>query len=211
MFNRIMALLLVLFLAGCTLAGCSTLESLVPRQYDNVEYKYSVDISVYATRAIHICSDPDKKALFVSYLQEANLDTMVLTEFATDKSDSAALKSMVEAIQLMVNDILIRGKFSQQYCVHKLSNIQASARIIARSLGQADQFNMCDGTIRERYDLFTKSFLAKEITPSEYKELVSDMIRLEKVDSTGCSFTVRQKHLQDLQLMETILPAIMSL
>jgi hypothetical protein len=189
------------------MTGCMTV-----RPYDPIEYGLSITVTVNATRAIHQCDDPsqDNEELWV-YIQQMNTDSLNLSEFINDKGNSTNLLPLIKQIRDMVNDTLIRGKFSSAYCVHKLSNIQAGSRILARVLGNTDRFDTCEGGIRARYDGFTKSYQNNDINASEYKELVMDIVKLETIDTSGCSQSTRQKIAEDLVFIKENLPAILGL
>ena len=199
----------ILLLSAMLLAGCSLLSD--PRPYDNVEYLLITKVTVESTRAIHMCSDPThKNTVLWEHVDEVNANSLVLDEFLANKNDSLSQKQTVTNIRLMVNNLLVRGNFSKAYCVEKLTNIQASSRIVARSMGQSDHA-ACDGGIQDRYTIFAKSFAEKEISASEFKELVNDVDRLTNVDTKGCDADTLRKHQEDVQLMEKVVPMIMSL
>jgi hypothetical protein len=189
-----------------TLSGCST----TPRPYDSIEYLANVSVTVDTTRAIHECHNRDRLE-FYNYLHQANSESMLLDEFAKGKSDSTKLITAVDIERSMFNEIIVRGDFSESYCVEKLTNIQAVSRILARVDGGSGNFNMCDGGIKERYTLFSQSYANGDITVSEYKELVTDVLKLDKVDTSGCSIESKRKLLDDLQFIESIAPTIMKL
>jgi hypothetical protein len=197
------------FLFCILICGCSYLNG--PKQFDNVEYELINKVTVSTTRAIHLCNDVDKQINYSTYVQQANLDTMLFVEYESNRSDSLALKQMAFNLQAMVNDVLIRGKYTPIYCIHKLSNIQASARIIERTLGETDQHSMCSASIKTRYDMFLKSYGDNDITKSEFQELSKDMVRLKEIDTTGCTLTDKQKQLEDIEFVEKSLSLITSL
>lgn len=211
---RIIFLCLVLAL----LQGCSTIKSLLsdPREFDPVEYGIAIDTTVNTTRAIHLCDDPSLQNVeFWGHVVDMNRNSLRLDEYLANKKESAALKTTVDHVRLMVNDVLIRGRFSEGYCRLKLSNIQASLRIVSRTLGATDQFNMCEGGIRQRYMLFDEAYKStdpvKKITAQEYKDLFVDLERLSEVDTSGCDMTTRRAQQEDIQLIEKVLPEVMSL
>ena len=199
---KLISFISLLFLTACI--------SLTPRPYDSMEYSLSNSIVVNSTRAIHRCNNTDDKELW-AYIKNINSDSLMLDEFVRNKLDSQLLIPSIDQIRTMTNQLLIRNKFSDQYCTHKLSNIQASARILSRTLGESDSFKLCDGGIKERLDLFTDSFNKSLISKDEYQELVTNIALLEKVDTNGCDQITRTKMQKDLQLVLKILPSIMGL
>lgn len=201
--------LLLMLSVTLLLASCITTS---PRPYDAIEYNHSVVLTVNATRAVHRCSDvtPDKKEFWI-YMQQVNTESFILEEFITNKADSSQIEPAVNEVRELVNQVLTRPSFSKTYCTLKLTNIQAGSRILSRVLGQSDEFKACKGGIKKRYDLFTEAYNNKNITPDEYKELVSDVISLGKIDIVGCNAVMRKEMQEDLQLVEKLLPSIMAL
>lgn len=190
--------------------GCAITHE--QRPYDPVEYDYAISITVDATRAIHRCEDTSAEAKdFWSYVQLANTDSFKLQEFVDNRANSDQVVPAVTALRRSVVDVLERGTFSPTYCVLKLTNVQASSRIISRALGHTDRAAVCDGGIGERYAQFSAAYTAGQINVSEYKELVNDVVRLEQIDQSGCSIAIRVQMQKDLQLIEKALPAILSL
>lgn len=192
----------------CMLVGCTT----TPRVYDPIEYNHAVSLTVNLTRAIHRCEDPSAgNKEFWSYVQLANTDSFMLTEYVSNRADSKLVIPVVEQTRQLFNDVLNRPVFSPAYCVNKLTNVQAASRIVARALGQTEKFNACQSGIKERYNLFTKSYQAKEISDSEYQELVGDIPKLVAIDSAGCDVVTRAKLLEDLQLIKIAVTAAAAL
>ncbi len=193
----------------CFISGCVTTT---PRPYDSTEYELSVRVIVDTTRAIHRCDNPSASNddLWL-YVRQANNSSLLLEEFLINKYNSDAFIPAVKQIREMINAVSIRGHFSSAYCVNKLTNIQAGSRILARALGRTDKFDMCEGGIKSRYDIFTREYNAKKMSASEYKELVNDVVKLQTVDTAGCDNSTHQKMLEELQLIEKALPAIMVL
>ena len=201
--RNIFASLFVLFL----LTGCFSFS---PRAYDPVEYDYVVSTTVDVTRAIHRCND-ENKTDFWKFFQNVNTDTFKLVEFVKNKPDSDNVLVAAIEIRNMTTDVLNNPNFSNQYCVHKLSNIQASARILSIALGKPNSMSLCQGDIKSRYELFNASFKANKITQKEYKNLFEDLLKLENVDTSSCDHTNKQKMLEGLQLLKSVLPSIVGL
>ena len=193
-------------LIGFTLSlitGCM----LTPRPYDNIEYSYVINTSVQSTRAIHRCNDVDKTD-FWKYYQELNTSSFTLDEFINNKGNSEYINESVDNLRDMVNDFSQKGKFTNQYCIHKLSNIQASSRIVSRVLGGSDKYNFCDKSIKDRFLVFKDSYDKKLITKEEFKELIEDLTRLEKIDTNTCDIYVRERLIEDFNMIKDYLPGI---
>jgi hypothetical protein len=203
----------ILILLFLFLSACSTLNAFKPRTYDPMEYSKTVEIVVDSTRAIHLCNHPEPANVNLwKHIEDVNTHSLELDEFERNKDLNALrIGEAVSDVRSMVINLQTRMNFSAAYCVHKLSNIQASARIIARTVGKSDRYAMCDGQIKERLDLFTASFNEKKLSVSEYKELVFDIYRLEKVDTVGCTESVKAKVEKDLDAVEKALLTAISL
>ena len=74
---------------------------------------------------------------------------------------------------------------------------------VARALGGAEDFNACEGNVETRYALFEKSYKDQKITRSEFSDLVGDLLRLETVDTSGCTLATRVKLQQALSAIQT--------
>lgn len=196
---------LIIMLSGCSLTSA-------PRPYDPVEYYLSTSLTVNATRALHRCNDVnvnDKE--FWKYFQLANTNSFELSEFISNKKDSERISIAIENTRSLVTDVLKRGNFSPSYCIHKVSNIQASSRIVSRALGKAERFNLCDNNIKTRFNLFAASYNEKKLTKEEYKELVEDLVKLAKIDSSSCDESVKSTMREDLQLLEKALSILLAI
>lgn len=186
---------LLLVALALVLSACA---STTARKYDPVEYERAVMISVNATHAVHRCDRPTGTE-YLHYLQALNSDSFILEEYVANKGDTAGTLDAAKQIRLLVQEFLSKDgttKYSTGYCKHKLSNIQASARIYARATALSDRFDLCEGDVKARYDLFEKSYKAQAISKAEFTELVDDLIQLTNIDSSGCSLAHR-KQLED--------------
>jgi len=190
-------ILLAMMLTGC---------SITPRVFDNVEYDYAVRMTIDSTRAIHRCDSPDRW----QYIQALNTDSLILQEYVVRKDESDMVRRMALEVRKMTLEVLDRPLPSQQFCVLKLTNIQASSRILSKVLGNA-QASMCDGGLVSRLDQFTKAYKQGQIAEDEYKELVSDMESLRLINKLGCSATELEQMHEDLELLEKVLPSVLSL
>ena len=199
----------LILLSFLLLTGCISLQS---RPYDPVEYYLSTSTTVNITRAIHRCnSDELDKKMFWEYVQAANTDNLKLEEFLVNKNNSTQLLPAVKQIRSLINETLVRGSFTPKYCIYKLSNVQVGSRILSRSLGQSNQFNFCEGGIRERFNAFENSYKKNEISGSEFKELTNDILGLEGLDTSTCDVKIRETILKDIQFVKSVLPMIMGL
>lgn len=184
-------------------AGCSTQVS---RPYDAVEYKLVTDMSVSATHAIHRC-DKVTGDEWQAWAQKLNHDSTTLVEFVYNKADREQVLPAARQIRVQVSEMLGKPSLSATYCRHKLSNIQAGSRILARALANAD-LDLCQGDVVKRYDLFAKSFKQGYVTKSEFEDLVSDLTRLAQIDQSGCTLKHRAELEQALELLKLLTIAL---
>lgn len=89
-------------------------------------------------------------------------------------------------------DVVIHAPYSTKFCFHKFSEIQSSARTLARSLGGLEEYNVCKSNVWQRYKLYETSYKNKEISKPEFDELVNDLVQLQKADHSSC--TLQQKN-----------------
>jgi len=188
-----------LIVAALLLSACSMFQA---RPYDNVEYNYAVLITANATHAAHRCGDtsvPD----YQTYLQAMNHDSLTLDEFVSDKADSKQALPAVEQIRDMTSTFLSHPTYSVAYCQHKLSNIQASARTFARAIGGNKTYDMCQSDVQQRYNLFSISYKDGKISKAEFDELTGDLLKLQTIDTSGCTLEERAKMAEALKVIQT--------
>ena len=194
--------LLLTFLATLILSACS-LSMLTARPYDPVEYDYAIRIATNTVHAVHRCDNTASEE-YNTFFQKVNLDSMALTEFVANKSDTEQAIPAANNIRSMVIDIGKRPTFSKGYCIHKLSNIQASARMFARSIGNTDRFDICTGDVQLRFAKFKKSYDLKSIDESEFKELSADLLKLKSIDTAGCTLEERNKIAEAMGIITSV-------
>ena len=90
----------------------------------------------------------------------------------------------------------------------KLTNIQAESRILERILGNTDRYNMCDGGILSRYNRFKADYDDGKLSEIEFKDLTNDLIKLGKIDKSGCTNAVRVQMINDIETIKTIVSAL---
>ena len=184
---------LTLLLSACASVGA--------RSYDPAEYSLAVSISANTTHAIHRC-DSMANSEFQGFIQKVNLDSFTLVEFVSNKADSVQAKPSAEQVRNLISEFFKAPKPTFKYCVHKLSNVQASSRMLARALGGYSQISACEGSVQARYALFEASYLAKNITEAEFKELVDDLMNLKSIDSYSCTLEERRELEQALKIIQ---------
>ena len=193
---------IAILVATLLATGCSMFTS---RTYDPVEYNYAISIAVDATHAVNRCQT--RKDGYNEYLQKINSATFTLDEYVSNKNDSEQVLPAALQIREIAKDLLQNKTYSTRYCQHKLSNIQAAARMFARGVGSTDRFNVCSGNIQNRFEAFEQSLARKEITKLEFVDLSGDLIRLETIDQSGCSLSQRA----DFEMAITGIKAALSL
>jgi len=212
---RIFSLILILLLTSCSsFKSPEVFKSFMAgdRQFDNVEYDKIIKVTVASTRAIHQCNTTKPTDLvFWQHVHEINDYSLELDEYEANKKDSQSLLNNIGAIRTMINQFMIRGQFSVNYCKNKLSDIQASSRIISRAIGKNDKYSYCDGGIIERYRLFEKDYNDRTISLEEFKDLVGDIERLSHVDTSTCDTATAAKDMEDLKFIASLIPKIMAL
>ena len=176
-------LILLLLLTGCT--------AFTTRQFDPVEYNYAVNISANATHAIHRCKS--KNAEYNEYLRLINRDSFTLVEYISNKSDNLEALPAGTELRNITLSFLLKPKSSEQYCVHKLSNIQASARMYARAIGYDSKYDICDGELSSKVLIYKSSMDSELISREEYSDLVNDLVKMDAINKAGCKLENRQK------------------
>lgn len=177
---------LTILAVALSLSGCAMFSS---RDYDPIEYSYAIDIATDATHAVHRCAT--RSDGFDTYLQKINATSFTLVEYVSNKADSTQVLPAAMQVRDVSLSFLMTPSYSNRYCQHKLSNIQASARMFARGVGNTDRFNICAGNVQDRFAAFQKSFDENAITKSEFVDLSGDLIRMKTIDSSSCTLEQR--------------------
>ena len=176
--------LITLLVAGAAFAG-SYKAGALPKDFDAVQYEQVVSITVDATRAIHQCGqDP---VLFKRFLDDLNTDSLKFDEYVRHKAKQEDVSSASAHIRKLVVEFDGREMYSKQYCIHKLSEVQAASRTVSRALGGAKKIDICSADLTPRYLSYQQSYTLGLITASEFKELVADIADLKEIDRSGCS------------------------
>jgi len=196
MKNKLMLLSVLLL----TLAGCATTE-LTARLYDANEYNYAVNIAVNATHAVARCET--RNAEYDVYLQKINSDSFTLLEYVSNKTDTKQALPAATQIREISLDFLNNKMYNNRYCQHKLSNIQGAARMFARGVGYTDRFNICKGNVLERFTAFELSYTQNMISREEFANLSQDLLKMQKIDTAGCTLEDRVKLEQAINIIQT--------
>lgn len=174
------------------LTGCSSLGFLTPRQFDSVEYSTAVEITQFATKTIHQCSSPDKQ-LFKTFLDELNTTSMFFLEYANNKKDENDIQTGAKQIRTMVLEFDSRAKYSLNYCVGKLSNIQNAARTVGRAISRLDTIDTCKAKLDVLWIPLKEQQAKKSISDGEFRELSTDITRLARINLAACSSQEREE------------------
>ena len=174
------------------LVGCSAITA---RQFDPVEYNYAITIAANSTHAVHLCSTkgPD----YYNYLTLMNHDSFVLTEYVANKNDKMQALPAANQLRDITLSFLLHKSDSVDYCQLKLGNIQGSARMYARSVGYDYSYDPCSGDAATRLALFKSAHDAKKISDDDFKDLTTDILRLQTIDKSSCTLESSKK-LNDL-------------
>ena len=190
------------------LAGCSTItDKFTARTYDPVEYNYAVMIATNATHTAHLCGD-GKSTDYFGYLQAMNHDTFTLVEYVSNKEDTKQALPAAEQIRSITMSFLAKPVRSLSYCLHKVNNIQASARMYARGIATSTKFDPCEGNPEDRLIDFKRSYDAKAISKEEFADLAGDLQKLTTIDTSSCTLENRAKMdklVSDLQSLSGLL------
>lgn len=182
-------------LAAVAAAGALTLGAGKPN-LDTNEYLLSVQVTASATQAVRECADqsPDLTLL------ENN--ALTLLEYETSLPQTENRQVAAKEIIYLTGQIKHRKMYTTKYCQHKLSEIQSVSRTLSRALGGKHQFDICDSDFTTRFYLYQASYVNKEITLSEFTELVNDIVHIVKTDQASCSTDNQAKLNQTLQLIK---------
>ena len=176
---KFLLLSIVILLQGCAW--------MTPRAFDSTEYNYAIQTTVMATRAVHLCGNVEHKQEFEDFMKVLNQESMFMIEYETHKDSNKNVIVGVTQTRQLVATMIVHNAYSTQYCFHKLSEVQASARTIARSLGGLEEFDICKSNVWGRFEVYEASYKANKISKLEFDELVNDLVSLQKVDHSSCS------------------------
>ena len=82
--------------------------------------------------------------------------------------------------------VQVESVSSEAYCVHKLSEVQATSRALAKTLSGM-HLDLCSSDALERLSFYKDSYASNRINKSEYEELVRDLQRLVRADTAYCT------------------------
>ncbi len=189
------------------LTACST-NMIKSRNFDSTEFNYATLIAADSTHAIHRCSS--KGTEFENYLQKLNSETFYLVEYVSNKSDTEQVLPAANMVREITFDYLTDNKDkSVKFCQHKLSNVQVSARMLARGLANSDRFDACSGDVQQRFELFEKSYNEKLISKNEFVNLSNDLLKLKTINTAGCTLENRAKFETAIDLIQKTVSFLM--
>jgi len=186
------------------LTGCANLTGLSPttRDYDSNEYNYAIMVVTDATAAVRLCGN--RNTGYESYIRKLDIDSATLVEFVANKADTTQALPAALQIRDLVEEVIDTPGFSKRYCQHKLSNVQASGRMFARGVGSTDRFNVCNGNVSDRFDLFQESYNNNSITKAEFMYLSNDLLKLQDIDTAGCTLEQRKELERAIEVIQSV-------
>lgn len=192
---------LFIFLAVAILTGCAT------RPFDPVEYNFAISTSILATRSMHQCSN--KTTTYVEFVKELNTQTMYLFEYEKfHDANEQNLKGVTVLRQLTMEFMQNHETASDMYCVHKLSEIQSTARTLAKSLSTRTSVELCSSDAMDRLALYDESLKVGKISRPEYVELVRDLPRLVKADNAYCTAEQKEALAKTVSALSAVIGAL---
>lgn len=150
-------------------------------QYDPVEYNYAVISSVAATRAISQCDNIENES-FKKYIQDLDTATLHLQEYEKYSKNKARPHVGATSLRQLVIDFSLTENFSENFCVHKLIEIQTASRIMANAFGNPGSFDICIYDTEIIKKQYYQSYEDGNITQTELENLISSLPYLEHID-----------------------------
>jgi hypothetical protein len=175
---------------GILVAGCTTFGIKV---FDPVEYNYPVLSGVESSRAIHLCGNIEHIDQFNGYVRNLNLIGMEMFEYENFHSENHNSLLVIQHLRDLELAFIGHSKYSAQYCIHKLSEIQSVSRTLAKAFGGQGGLNICLSDITARYALYETSYKEGKISKDEFLELVGDIKKIGDVDMLICSLQEKQQ------------------
>lgn len=206
--NTCMKKLLILSIVTA-LSGCSALQYITPRQFDNIEYKTAVEITQLSTRIVHQCTNVDVTSKN-KFIEELNTSTMFFEEYVTGKKDEDDIFQGAKNIRSMVLEFDSHtafglGIYSRTYCIDKVTNIQNAARTTARAISRQDKISSCQADLISLWTALKAQKTSGIITVAEYKELSNDIVRLGNINIAACSSQEREHIEQGIAVIKQAL------
>jgi hypothetical protein len=166
------------------LAGCSSLKA---KQFDSLEYNYSVSTTVIATQIIELCGNKEQLPEFNRLVNSLYVSVIATREYMRHIESTENDLEIVENTKTLVDTFRKNTVISPKYCAHKLSEIQIASRTLSRALGRKNEMNACDSDVMARMPLYAASRKNDLITDEELKELNDDLLILRTIDELSCS------------------------
>lgn len=150
-------------------------------QYDPVEYNYAVISSVAASRALSYCDNMDHE-FFKKYIQDIDAATLHLQEYEKYTKNKKKTHVGISSLRQLVLDFSLTENFSENFCVHKLIEIQTASRIMANAFGNPGSFDICIYDTEIIKKQYYQSYEDGNITQTELENLISSLPYLEHID-----------------------------
>ncbi len=184
-------------LLALAVAGVAGL-SLKPPVIDHVQYSHIVQVSAAATQAVKQCRTENVD------LRPLVFQTQTLVEYETHLNTNTE-PGIAKDLQQLVKQFEHRTTYSVKYCQHKLSEIQAASRTMARAVSGVSKYNFCDSNVEERFYWYQESYALDLISKSEFKELAEDVRHLAGTDRKACSTDQAIKLDQSIQVITDVI------
>ena len=185
---------ILLAVAAGAATGLSTSHSTT---MDTMEYEHVIQVVVSATQHVQQCRLQPKQDIAEL---KASVDGLI--EYQSHIAKAQSNLSVSQDLKEMVMQFKQKDRYSVRYCQHKLSEIQAMSRTLARAMGGLNKFNICDSDVSVRYDLYKESYDKGQLSSLEFQELTDDILKLTEADKSNCSLENRVKLEQALKAIQ---------
>lgn len=191
---------ILVILAALAMTACAS------RPFDSAEYSLAISTSILATRSVHQCHD--KTPTYYEYVKELNTQTMYLFEYEKfHDANTEVMKGVTVIRQLTMEFMQNHETASDAYCAHKLSEIQSSARTLAKSLSTRTSIELCSSDAMDRLALYDESLKSGKLSRPEYVELVRDLPKLVKSDNAYCTGEQKEAIAKTVSALSTVIGA----
>lgn len=132
------------------------------------------------------CSN-DSRDMFKTYIKDLNDVTYHLQEYEKFTSNNSKTFSSAVHLRHLVLEFNAIEKFSESYCIHKLSEIQNASSVVAKAFGRNKTQDICIYDVGVIYTQFKNSYLSGRISQLEFTNLLSGLSHLEQLDNNWCN------------------------
>ena len=160
--------------------------SAAPKDFDPVEYEHVIAVAVNSMRAADLCEDMSNPA-YRTLIQTLTASALKLEEYVLHKADKEETEKAAKYVHQLVVEYASNPSPSARYCTHKLTEVRAGARTLARVLGGRYKTSICDYTLFQLVDAYKESYTSGQITKHELVELTADLQKVKDIYKTGCS------------------------